>query len=76
MKLSRTQARAQAVRVAKAAARFHIIRDCSDEGLTKADAAARAGLSVGGVDTMLYRVLGTSRWPITEDILAEREKSR
>lgn len=64
MKLTRSKAKAIAVKKAKAAARFRIARDCSDEGLSKEEAAARAGLTVGGLETLLYRETGSTGWPI------------
>lgn len=39
------------------------LRALAAQGVTKADAAARVGLSVRGLDTFLYRHEGTTKWP-------------
>ena len=44
--------------------RLNQLRALSAEGLPKADAAARVGMTVAGVDTLLYRLEGTTKWPI------------
>ncbi|MEN2747119.1 hypothetical protein [Sphingomonas sp. T9W2] len=40
------------------------LRALSGKGLPKADAAARVSMTVAGVDTLLYRLEGTTKWPI------------
>lgn len=44
--------------------RLALVRDMSAAGVTKADAAARLGMTIRGFDTMLYRHEGSTLWPI------------
>jgi hypothetical protein len=52
-----------AARKAKAAVRLAIVRRVAAEDGTKEEAARRAGLSIGGLNTMLHRRLGSTTWP-------------
>lgn len=58
------QHKARAARIAKARQRFHIVRDASDDNRTKREAAALAGMSIAGVNSMLHREIGSERWPL------------
>lgn len=55
--------------------RLAIVRDMSAEGITKADAAARLGMTVRGFDTMLYRHEGSTVWPIGQAPVRRRRGS-
>jgi hypothetical protein len=61
---SRSQRIGDAKRKAQSDARFNIVRHASEDGLSKRDAASRAGLSEAGLDTLLYKKLKTTRWPL------------
>ena len=64
--LTISQRKGLATRKARAHRRLCVIRDCSNEGLSKADAAKRAGLSLAGVNSLLSRELGSTAWPMPE----------
>lgn len=57
----KTTAKAQA----KARLRLEQLRQHSAHGSTKQDAAKAIGMTVAGVDTLLYREEGTTTWPIS-----------
>ncbi len=61
------QAKAIAVRQAKAARRWAIVRDASAAGKSKFEAAAMAGLTVGGLASLLAREVGDRGWPISSE---------
>ena len=44
--------------------RLALVRDMSTAGVTKTDAAARLGMTVPGLESMLYRYEGSTVWPI------------
>ena len=44
--------------------RLALVRSMSADGVMKADAAARLGMTVRGFNSMLYRYEGSSVWPI------------
>lgn len=62
-RLSATSTRTLAARKAKAAVRFAIVRRVAGEDGTKEEAARRAGLTIGGLNTMLHRRVGSTAWP-------------
>lgn len=51
---------------ARERARWTIVRDAAAEAVDRAEAARRAGLTVGGLNTLLYRRRGTTAWPFLE----------
>jgi len=67
----RTSAQLRGAMAQKTRARLRFQQVCqhSEAGSTKCEAATAIGLTVGGIDSMLYRELGTTAWPIarTED---------
>lgn len=75
-RLTMGQRRGHAAIAARAAARFRVVRDASDEGCSKAEAANRAKLSVEGLNALLYRNLGSSVWPIAEHAKAATESPK
>lgn len=63
MTMTRSQHKGHAHQKAKADANFRRLRDMCDEGATKEEAARRIGMTVNGVNNMLYTRLGSSVWP-------------
>lgn len=53
-----------ASRRAVTSARFEVLRRASEAGEDRADAARRAGLTVRGMNSLLYRRQGTTDWPL------------
>ena len=64
--LTLRQTKGQATRLAVARRRLAIVRDCSDAGATKAEAAKRAGLTDAGLKALLFREFGTTVWPLVD----------
>jgi hypothetical protein len=61
---SRNAGLSAASKRAKAQSRFNIIRHASTDGKTKEQAANEARLTLAGLNTLLYRELGSTKWPL------------
>jgi hypothetical protein len=61
---STAQAKSAAFRAARARLRLEQLRQHSARGSTKQEAAQAIGMTVGGVDNLLYQKEGTSTWPM------------
>lgn len=61
---TKAQSRGAAVQKARARLRYQQVCQHSEAGSTKQEAAAAIGITVGGIDSMLYRELGTTAWPL------------
>lgn len=64
---SPAQKREDAARRAVGRARFHVLCRAAADGEDRDAAASRAGLSVAGMNTLLYRQRGTTAWPFAEE---------
>ena len=64
----RTSAQLRGAMVQKARARLRFQQVCqhSEAGSTKRETATAIGITVGGIDSMLWRELGTTAWPIAQ----------
>jgi len=51
---------------ARARRRFQQVKQHSAAGSTKLETATAIGITTGGIDSMLYRELGTTAWPIAQ----------
>lgn len=60
------QAKGSAAQTARKRLRLEQLRQHSAAGHTKEEAAGAIGMTVAGVDSLLYRVEGTTSWPIAE----------
>lgn len=60
------QHRDQALRRARSAARWSVVRRAAAEDADRAEAARRAGLTAAGLATLLYRHRGSTAWPFLE----------
>lgn len=58
-----TLARINAPRRALARARFELLCRASEAGDEREEAARRAGLTLAGMTSLLYRRLGSTAWP-------------
>lgn len=63
---TRRQARGHAVMAARERQRWTIVQNASADGSTRDEAAARAGLTPGGLNAMLYRRTGSKSWPLRQ----------
>jgi hypothetical protein len=62
-------------RMARAKAKFRLVRDASDQGKTKEEAAALVGMTVSGVNHLLRRNVGHQHWPILSPINQDAPKN-
>lgn len=62
---TRSQARGALIQKARARLRYQQVCQHSAAGSTKQQAAAAIGITTGGIDSMLYRELGATAWPIS-----------
>jgi hypothetical protein len=62
-KMPKGQAFGRAVNHERAEARYRKVLECAEAGMTLAQAASATGLKPDGVETMLWRKLGSTTWP-------------
>jgi len=62
--LTARQNKSRVFRCARARARLRIVEDASAAGKSKAEAAQLAGITIGGLDSLLRDRCGSKRWPI------------
>jgi hypothetical protein len=60
------QRKSKATNAARSRLRMEQLRQHSAAGHTKVEAAGAIGMTVAGVDSLLYRVEGSTAWPISE----------
>lgn len=66
MALTHNQRTAHTVNRARGRLHFEQLRRFSAEGLTKAEAAQQLSLTIAGINSLLWKKAGSTRWPITE----------
>lgn len=69
LRFPKVQGREKLVEKRKLKRQLHkrVVLEASRSGLTKEQAAARAGMKLAGVNTLLKEEFGTQSWPIVEE---------
>jgi hypothetical protein len=64
MPLTRLQSRGVVAQQVRANARWRRLQTLSEDGITKEDAARLIGITVTGLNSILYRNAKSTSWPI------------